>query len=257
MDPPPVQYVTTTDGFRIAYAVSGSGTPVFFLPGTAFSHVLLAWEYPRLRDWLQGLSQRFQLIQMDPRGFGMSSREVRENLTRQDYQKDVDAVVSRLKLGRFIVVAASSGDDVAVDYSLQHPEHVIALVLGTWAVRWSTAMFTLLPDQDWDSFLYSVTPRDRSREERERIVALRRQAYDQQNYLLQSRVMMYGQPDAYATKTESLLQELRVPTLVLHSRDHALFPVEQGMKRAQLSGGRLVLIDGTDSWGMQARASGR
>ena len=92
MNAPPVQYVTTSDGLRIAYAVSGHGTPLLFLPG-AFNHVQLAWEYPGLQAWLQGLSERFQLIQLDPRGFGMSSREVGEGLVRQDYQKDIEAVV--------------------------------------------------------------------------------------------------------------------------------------------------------------------
>ena len=246
--PPPVHYVTTSDGYEIAYAVSGQGIPLLFLPGAAFYHVQLAWEYPRLQDWLQGLSERFQVIQLDPRGFGMSSREVGEDLARQHYQRDIEAVVGRLKLGPLLIVAASTGVDLAVDYTLQHSEQVIALVLGTSGMRWATALFDVLPAQDWDAFLYSLVPRDRSREEGNRIVELRRQSWDQRNYLLQSRVM-YGQPHEYAAETEALLSRLRTPTLVLHSRDYALIPVEQGMKRAQIMGGSLVIIDGTDPWG--------
>jgi DNA-binding CsgD family transcriptional regulator/pimeloyl-ACP methyl ester carboxylesterase len=250
MDAPPVQYVTTSDGMRIAYGVSGRGTPLLFLPGVAFYHVQLGWEYPRLQGWLRGLSERFQLIQLDPRGFGMSSREVSEDLARQDYQKDMEAVVGRLRPGRFLIVAASTGVDLALDYTLQHPQQIIGLVLGTSGVdwRWSTALFDILPTQDWDAFLYSIAPRDRSREERERIVELRRQSWDQRNYVLQSRVM-YGRPDAYAVETRDLLSRLRTPTLVLHARDYALIPVEQGMKKAEITGGHLVLIDGTDVWG--------
>src|SRR5437016_6211329 len=100
MQTPPVQYVTTSDGLSIAYAVSGSGVPLVFLPG-AFDHVQLAWEFPRLQAWLGGLSERFQLIQFDPRGSGMSDRRLSEEHAQEDYQKDIEAVVARLRLDRF------------------------------------------------------------------------------------------------------------------------------------------------------------
>jgi DNA-binding CsgD family transcriptional regulator/pimeloyl-ACP methyl ester carboxylesterase len=178
----------------------------------------------------------------------MSSRDVGDDLVRQDYQKDIEAVVGRLKLGRFLIVAASTGVDLALDYTLQHPEQVVGLVLGTSGLRWATALFDVLPAQDWDAFLYSIVPRDRSREEGNRIVELKRQSWDQRNYLLQSRVM-FGQPHVYAAETEALLSRLRTPTLQLHARDYPLVPVEEGMKRAQISGASLVVIDGTDPWG--------
>jgi DNA-binding CsgD family transcriptional regulator/pimeloyl-ACP methyl ester carboxylesterase len=242
MDAPPVQYVKTSDGYNVAYAVSGQGTPIIFLPG-ANNHLRLAWEYPRLQDWVEGLSQRFQLVQLDPRGSGMSTRGL-EKLEREDYQRDVEAVVARLRLDRFVFVAMSVGVEIAIAYALNHPEQVVATVLGTSNLtRWSTALFDLLPEQDWDAFLYSLAPRDRSREERDRIVELNRQAIDQHDYLIRSRLV--NQP----YDREGRTSRLRTPTLVLHSRDYPHAPVEQGMKRAQLSGGRLVLIDGSDVWG--------
>jgi DNA-binding CsgD family transcriptional regulator len=68
---------------------------------------------------------------------------------------------------------------------------------------------------------------------------------DQRNYLLHSRVVC----QTFAAEVESLLSRLSTPVLVLHSRDYARVPVEEGMKKAQLTSGRLVLIDGTDPWG--------
>jgi DNA-binding CsgD family transcriptional regulator/pimeloyl-ACP methyl ester carboxylesterase len=242
MDAPPVQYVKTSDGCNVAYAVSGQGMPVIFLPG-ANNHLRLAWEYPRLQDWVEGLSQRFQLVQLDPRGSGMSTRGLAK-LEWEDYQRDVEAVVARLRLERFVFVAMSVGVEIAIAYALNHPEQVVATVLGTSnLIRWSTALFDLLPEQDWDAFLYSMAPRDRSREERDRIVELNRQAIDQHDYLIRSRLI--NQP----YDREGRASRLRTPTLVLHSRAYPHAAVEQGMKRAQLSGGRLVLIEGSDIWG--------
>ena len=71
---PAVQYVTTADGYSIAYGVSGDGPPLVFLPLT-FSHVQLFWSGDtNLRAWLVGLSERFRLVQYDGRGQGMSTR---------------------------------------------------------------------------------------------------------------------------------------------------------------------------------------
>jgi pimeloyl-ACP methyl ester carboxylesterase len=74
MDTPPVQYVTTSDGARIAFAVSGVGRDLVFLP-TPFNHVQLYWTSDTfVRPWLSELAARFRLIQYDGRGQGMSSR---------------------------------------------------------------------------------------------------------------------------------------------------------------------------------------
>src|SRR5688500_8076293 len=130
MEAPPVKYVTTRDRMQIAYGVCGSGQPLIFLPGT-FYHVQLAWQYPGLKEWMRGLAERFQLIQIDPRGTGMSGRDVSDDLARHDYQYDLEAVIDRLKLDRFILFAASRGVDIAVDYCLHHADRVQALLLGT------------------------------------------------------------------------------------------------------------------------------
>jgi DNA-binding CsgD family transcriptional regulator/pimeloyl-ACP methyl ester carboxylesterase len=243
MDAPPVQYVTTSDGFRIAYGVSGSGTPLLFLPGS-FYHVQLAWQFPGLESWLRGLAERFQLIQLDPRGTGMSSRDVGEGHSRAHYQRDIEAVLQWLQPGPFLLLAASSGVDIAVDYALAHPENVTALLLGTSGTsKVNTPMFEMLPAADWEVFLYSIVPRTRSREEASKIVELTKQASDQRNFFLRRRVL-------YAPgEIEEALARLETPPLVMHARDYALTPVEEGMKIAQHSGGRLVLIDGADPWG--------
>ena len=243
MDAPAVQYVTTSDGFRIAYGVSGSGTPLLFLPGV-FYHVQLAWQYPGLEPWLRALAARFQLIQLDPRGTGMSSREVMEGHLREHYQRDIEAVLGRLEPGPFIFLAASGGVDLAVDYAISHPENVVALLLGTSGTsKVNTPVFEMLPAADWEVFLHSIVPRTRSREEAGKIVELIHQASDQRNYFLRRRAL-------YAPgEIEAALERLVTPTLVMHARDYALTPVEEGMKIAQHSRGRLVLIDGADPWG--------
>jgi pimeloyl-ACP methyl ester carboxylesterase/DNA-binding CsgD family transcriptional regulator len=243
MDAPPVQYVRTSDGYDIAYCVSGQGPPVFFLPGV-FYHVQLAWQFPSLQRWLEELSARFRLVLMDPRGTGMSSRDVKEDHAREHYLRDIEAVVGRLGLQRFIFMALSRGVDLAVDYCIAHPGQVSALVLGTSGQgKARAALFEMLPAQDWELFLQSLVPPDRTPEERSRIIALTRQASDQRNYLLRWRAL------GSERDLEELFPKLAMPVLVWHARDYLPTPVEEGMKIARLSGGRLVLINGTDGFG--------
>ena len=102
MSAPAAQYVTTPDGFKIAYAVSGSGTPLVLTP-PGYNHVQMAWESPSRREWLEGLSQRFRLIQFDFRGQGMSSRGLPPDFTIADYETDIETVVDHLQLDRFLL----------------------------------------------------------------------------------------------------------------------------------------------------------
>jgi hypothetical protein len=76
MNPPPVQYVTTSDGYSIAYAVSGTGSPLVVAPAI-WNHVQNSWlpespfgRTPTLHTW----AKRFQVIAYDSRGQGMSQR---------------------------------------------------------------------------------------------------------------------------------------------------------------------------------------
>jgi DNA-binding CsgD family transcriptional regulator len=158
-------------------------------------------------------------------------------------KRDIEAVVDRHKLERFLILGVSFGVDLAVDYALQHPQKVIALMLGTSGEPRSSALFRILPAEDWDAFLHSIVPRDRSREEGNRIVELTKQASDQKNLLLRWRVL------GSAGEIEGRLSRLCTETLVMHARDYALTPVEEGMKKAQFSGGRMVLLDGSDPFG--------
>jgi pimeloyl-ACP methyl ester carboxylesterase/DNA-binding CsgD family transcriptional regulator len=243
MDAPPVQYARTSDGLSIAYAVRGRGQPLLFLPG-AFYHVQLAWQFPVLQRWLEDLSERFLLILMDPRGTGMSSRDVGDDHAREHYQRDLEAVVGSLRLERFVLMGISGGVDLAVDYCVEHPEQVSALVLGTSGEgKGSAAFFEMLPAQNWDLFLQSLLPPDRNPEERSRMIDLMRKTLDQRNYLLRRRAL------GPRSTVEELLPKLAVPILVFHARDYLPTPVEEGMKVARLSGGRLVLIDGVDWFG--------
>ena len=131
MEPPPVQYVTTSDGYNIAYMVCGEGQPFVWLPGI-FSNYAAIWQrFPFYRSTFEALAARFRLVQYDARGMGLSSRNLRDDHSMEHYLLDLEAVLQALQLEGFILLAPALSGHVAIRYAIAHPEHVQALVLDS------------------------------------------------------------------------------------------------------------------------------
>jgi DNA-binding NarL/FixJ family response regulator len=249
VDAPPVQYVTTSDGYSIAYGVSGDG-PTLVFAGAGLMHLQLAWEMPRLQDWLAALSTRFRLIQLDHRGTGLSSRQLRAGHAVEHYQRDLLAVVDKLGLDRFVLFGHTFLPTcIATQYAVDHPQQVSALILSATVTALSAqrapAMFAAFPSEDWDIFLRTIVEvanHPETPEQAEAMLGLFRQAYDQADFLLMVEA-------ANRFSFVDLLPRLRTPALVLASRGPTLYPLEEAQKIARLGGAKLALLEGKDSYG--------
>jgi pimeloyl-ACP methyl ester carboxylesterase/DNA-binding CsgD family transcriptional regulator len=248
MDAPLVQYVRTSDGFDIAYGVSGSGPTLVFV-SAGFMHFQLAWRLPRLRDWLNAFAARFRVVQLDMRGTGLSSRGL-STLSVEDYQRDIEAVIEQLGLERFVLYAHSFLPTcIAAQYAAQNPGHVSALIMAatvpTLASQRAPSLFGAFPNENWDIFLRTliqVGMDPGSPEEAQAMLELFRQTVDQQDFLLMVEA-------ANRFSLPGLLPQLTTPTLVLTTRSAGLYPMEQSLKVARLSGAKLVSLDGESSYG--------
>jgi DNA-binding CsgD family transcriptional regulator len=81
-----------------------------------------------------------------------------------------------------------------------------------------------------------------SPEEAQAMLELFRQTVDQQDFLLMVEA-------ANRFSLPGLLPQLTTPTLVLTTRSAGLYPMEQSLKVARLSGAKLVSLDGESSYG--------
>ncbi|MEV1000539.1 alpha/beta hydrolase [Nonomuraea sp. NPDC050202] len=116
-------FFTAHDGTRLAYHVSGDGSPVICLPGGPMQ----ASAY--LGD-LGGLSAHRQLIMLDLRGTGRSAVPEDTGSYRCDrLVDDVEALREHLALDRMDLLAHSAGTNLATLYAARHPERVSKLVL--------------------------------------------------------------------------------------------------------------------------------
>jgi len=130
---PRVQYVTTPDGVRIAYTTFGDGdrVPVVVLRPALFSNVGAEWQLsPALASLLgdRELADRRRVVRLDPRGGGLSDRDVADRALDARVA-DVAAVVDRVGLPAFALAAHSEASLLAIAYAARHPERVSHLVL--------------------------------------------------------------------------------------------------------------------------------
>ena len=132
-----IRYLKTSDGVRIAWAVSGQGPPLV-KAANWLSHLNYDLESPVWRHWIEFLSGRYQLIRYDERGCGLTDWEV-SDLSVARWGEDLESVVEASNPGEpFVLLGVSQGAAAAVSYVVRHPERVSRLILyGGYALGWA------------------------------------------------------------------------------------------------------------------------
>ncbi len=134
-----IRFCTTSDGVRLAYAVSGKGPPLV-MSATWLTHLEHQWTSLAWRPWLDAFSPNHKLMRYDSRGCGLSDRDAGD-LSFETWIRDFACVVDAASLQRFSLLATCQGGPIAIEYAARYPERVDRLVLyGTYArgrLRWT------------------------------------------------------------------------------------------------------------------------
>jgi proline iminopeptidase len=119
----------TAGGGILCYRREGSGRVLVCHPGgPGYSS--------RYFGDLGGLSDRFALVLLDPRGTGDSSRPTAPSAYAvDDYVADLDELRAELAIDRLLLLGHSHGGVVAQAYAAAYPEHVEKLVLASTLAR--------------------------------------------------------------------------------------------------------------------------
>src|SRR5262249_45386094 len=97
------------------------------------------------------LSPPRRVVTFDFLGWGSSDKPAGYPYTAKNQEGDLDAVVRHLNLGRVVLVAHDASGPPAIDWALDHPDRVAALVLLN---TYYSAMPTLRPPEA--IFLFST-----------------------------------------------------------------------------------------------------
>lgn len=121
-----IKFVTSKDGTRIATATMGRG-PTVVRAAHWLTHVSRDPESPIWRHWISELSSKNRLVRYDLRGCGLSERDV-SNISFEAWLADLEAVTEGID-EPFTLVGMSQGAALSIAYALRHPEKVERLVL--------------------------------------------------------------------------------------------------------------------------------
>ncbi|SEP24053.1 Pimeloyl-ACP methyl ester carboxylesterase [Salinihabitans flavidus] len=210
-----------------------------------FTHLDLDRQSAVWRHWFDFLSDGRTLIRYDPRGSGLSDRNV-DDFSMDRWIEDLDAVVKCAGLTRFPLIGLCQGGAVAAAYAARHPNRISRLVLydsypfGAYAegvpdrlvqearalaemieVGWGkkTGAFReifanlLMPEADKDALRW--------------ISEMQRRSASARN----ARLMW----DAFNDfDIRDVAGDIAAPTLVFHGRRDAMVPFEAGRQLASL-----------------------
>ena len=249
-----IHFCTAPDGVRIAYAEVGEGPPLV-KAANWLNHLEYDWESPIWSHVLHELAESNRLIRYDQRGNGLSDWDV-DDISLDTFVRDQESVVDAARLDRFALLGISQGCAVSIAYAVQHPERVRRLVLYAGYARGRR--------------------KRNSQQEIERAdlyVALMREGWGKDNPAFRQfftslfvpgatgeQMQWFNDLQRKTTSPESacrirlahdnidvleLLPQVRVPTLVLHCRDDAVVPFDEGRRLAAgIPGARFVALEG-------------
>lgn len=244
-----VQFFTTSDGVRIAYTIAGSGPPLVRAIDW-LNHLEFEWKSPFLRHWLSEIMRHNTLLRYDQRGSGLSDWNV-EDFSYERMVKDFEELIEATGLEKFAIFGGCQGAAIATAYAARHPERVTRIILnGAFANGWPApgagatehldALLTIIRHgwgRDNPAFrqMWSTMFRpDADSEQMDWLNELQRIGASPENAArMLSRFPSFQILD--------ILPGVSCPTLVMHSRDDAAVPVQEGrLIAARIRGARFV-----------------
>jgi len=249
-----IRFCTAPDGVRLGYAIAGQGPP---LVKTAnwLNHLEYDWRSPIWAPFLHALVEHSTLIRYDARANGLSDWDPAD-VSFDAFVSDLEAVVDAAGLDRFPLLGVSQGCSVSLAYAVRHPERVSKLILYGGYSRGATrrhqpgeeeaaqALITLMTQgwgQENPAYRQIFTSRfipDATPEQARWFNELQRMTASPENAVRLRRAIN-------VIDVDHLLEQVDVPTLVMHCRDDATVPFEEGRRlAARIEGARFVALEG-------------
>ncbi len=109
----------TINGIKHYYEVTGNGPPLVLIHGMGLDRRMWDAQFTRL-------ASRFRIIRYDVRGHGLSGRP--PTGYRDERFEDLRQLLNHLEIERAHLMGLSMGAEIAVGFTLRHPEMVRSLI---------------------------------------------------------------------------------------------------------------------------------
>src|SRR3990172_3392805 len=196
---------------------------------------------------MAGQARARQVVRYDGRGMGLSDRDA-SDFSVEAHILDLEAVVDRLALEKFALLATLHGGPVAVEYAARNPNRVSHLLL--WCTYARGSDYSGLPEVqtlrqligvNWETYTEAAAD-----------VILGRPRGDEGRWFAAYMRDSVGPEVAQAilgatneVDVSALLPEVKMPTLVLHRRQFRLGGIGLARELAsKIPDARLVVLEG-------------
>jgi len=249
-----IRFCTASDSTRLAYAKVGQGPPLVKVANW-LGHLEYEWESPVWQPWLDLWARGFTLYRYDQRGCGLSDLNVTD-FSFNTLVGDLEAMVDHAGLEKFDLYGMSQGGPVAIAYVAKHPERVNKLIIYGGYLQGSIHQNST-PEQiegaemdikilklSWGTdnpayrqvFTTKMIP-EASPEQYRWFNEWQRISTSAENAVRLQRTF-------HEVDVREFAKLIQVPTLVLHSKNDAAIPFEEGrLVAANIPGARLISID--------------
>jgi pimeloyl-ACP methyl ester carboxylesterase/DNA-binding CsgD family transcriptional regulator len=249
-----IRYVHTPDRVRLAWAEAGAG-PVLVKAANWMTHLEYDWESLVWRHWLHFFSENFRFVRYDEPGCGMTDWQV-SDLSFERWLDDLETVIeAAAPAAPFALLGISQGAAVCIAYAVKYPERVSHLMLYGGYARGAfhrddpdkksmyRAMIELVRlgwGSDNPTFRQVFTSRFVPGATDEQLGWFNELCRKTTNGEVAARLL-----EARAgINAMSLLERVRTPTLVLHSREDDVVPLVEGqILAAGIPGAEFVELD--------------
>ena len=249
-----IRYLRTRDGVQLAWAEAGAG-PLLVKAANWLTHLEFEWESPVWSHWIRFFSRHFRFVRYDERGCGMTDWDVAE-LSLERWVDDLEDVVeASAPRDPVALLGISHGAAACLGYAVRHPERVSRMILYGGYARG-----------------YSHRGDPEAEREYRAISDLFEIGWGKENpafhQVFTSRFIPGGTPEQLSWFNDlcrktiapgmarrllemrgnlnvvDLLEQVRVPTLVIHGRQDAVVPLAEGRLLASaIPGAQFVELD--------------
>jgi pimeloyl-ACP methyl ester carboxylesterase/DNA-binding CsgD family transcriptional regulator len=249
-----IRFCRSRDGTQIATASVGSGPPLI-RAAHWMSHVEHDVQSPVWKPWIAALAHDRQFIRYDQRGCGLSDRAP-ETMSLDAWVDDLDAVAHAYGLTRFPLLGMSQGGAIALAYAARRPEKVSRLVLfGAYGRGMRRRAISAQQREEADTLVKLIRlgwGRDNPAFRQVFTSQFIPDGTREQHQWFNDLERLSATPETAARIVETLYDidvtaeagKVRAPALVIHAREDARVPFEEGRHLATLiPGARFVPLD--------------
>lgn len=238
-----VRFIKAGDNSCLAWASVGSDdAPPLLKAANWLTHLELDWEAPIWSPIYRELATGYRFLRYDERGCGLSDWDV-SDINFESFVTDLETIADAAGLERFPLLGISQGASVSIEYAARHPDRVSHLILfGGYPAGWrhvacpaevrEREAVMVLTEAGWGRAtasyrrLFSATfMPDATQDELAWFDEFQRRTTSPQNAarFLQA----FSEIDV-----RHRLAQIKVPTLVIHSRGDQRIPLSTGRELA-------------------------